>query len=249
MTSDTSESGQSRILIWDWTVRFFHWLTVLLVICMWSTADKHDIWKTLDQFLIDAGVSEYGWGAMGFHQRFGMCLLFLLIFRIYWGVFGSATARFAGFIKGPGAIVEYVKTLKTRPYKPGVGHSPLGALSVVALLIVLVSQLTTGMFTVDVDGIESGPLSHLVDFDTGRLFADLHEMSFRALYILIGLHILAVLFYQLYLKANLVIPMITGKRPANSVVQKQSLPPVRAPILAVGIGVVLSGVMVWLIWT
>ena len=226
-----------------------HWLTVLLVTCMWSTAEKHDIWKSLDKIVIDAGLSDYGWGAMGFHQRFGMCLLFLLIFRVYWGVFGSATARFAGFVKGPGAIFEYLKTLKERPYRPGVGHSPLGALSVVALILVLVTQLGTGMFTVDVDGIESGPLSHLVDFDTGRLFAELHEISFRALYILIALHVLAVLAYQLVLKANLVIPMVLGKRPAESVVQKQTLPPVRAPILAVGIGVVFSAGLVWLIWT
>jgi len=249
MTDSANTNAQSRILVWDWTVRVFHWATVLLIICMWSTADNHGIWKQLDQFVVASGWDEYPRGNMGWHRTFAIGLLFLLIYRIYWGVFGSTTARFSQFVKGPAAVRSYISALKERPYKPGLGHNPLGALSVIALLVVLTIQLTTGLFTIDVDGLESGPLSRHVDFDTGRLFATLHENSFRALYILIGLHVLAVVVYQFLLKANIIQPMIVGGRPAGSLKAGQPTQTVRASLLRVAIGVVFSCALVWLIWT
>ena len=78
------------------------------------------------------------------------------------------------------------------------GHNPLGALSVLALLGLLLAQIVLGLFAVDVDGIESGPLSTYVSFDTGRVAAEWHEAVFDVLLWLIGLHVAAVLFYLLY---------------------------------------------------
>lgn len=242
---------QSRIRVWDWTVRTFHWVLVLLILGMWSTAEGHGVWKQLDSFVVDAGWMEYGRGNMGWHRTIAIGVLFLLIYRVYWGVVGSTTARFSQFVKGPKSIMGYFKSLKDKPYKPSAGHNPIGALSVVALLLLLAAQLGTGLFTVDVDGLESGPLARHVDFDTGRLFADLHETAFRALYILIGLHVLAVAVYQFLLKANLVLPMFTGTQKKDTVKDVELLEskPVSAPILKVLIGVVLSAGLVYLIWT
>ncbi|MAP94831.1 MAG: Ni/Fe-hydrogenase 1 b-type cytochrome subunit [Ponticaulis sp.] len=236
----------SRITVWDWTLRSFHWLLVTLIICQWSTADNHGIWKQLDQLVVSAGWSQYGLGNMGWHRYFGYAVLFLLIYRIYWGIFGASTAKFSNFVKGPAAIMGYVKHLKEKPYKPGLGHNPIGALSVVALILVLVAQVTTGLFAVDVDGIESGPLSHMVDFDTGRMIAGLHENAFRALYILIGLHVAAILVYKFVLKANLVPPMITGKRPVAET-RETDIAPVNASPLIVILGVAVSAGLTWLI--
>ncbi|HTE42022.1 MAG TPA: cytochrome b/b6 domain-containing protein, partial [Steroidobacteraceae bacterium] len=90
------------------------------------------------------------------------------------------------------------------------GHNPLGALSVLALLVLLLTQISLGLFAVDVDGIESGPLSHLVSFDVGRQCAEIHEWIFNALMVFTALHVAAILYYLLLRRDNLIGPMITG---------------------------------------
>ncbi len=183
--------GPARIVIWDWTLRLVHWLMVLLVPALWWTA-------------------EQGW--MDWHQRFGLTLFTLIMFRLFWGLFGTWTARFGPMIKRLGALPSYARTALSSHEQATFGHNPLGILSVFALLIALSVQLGTGLFTVDVDGLESGPLSILVSFDTGRQFADIHELNFNILVALIALHIAAIAYYHFFLRDNLVAPMITGRR-------------------------------------
>jgi len=48
---------------------------------------------------------------MDWHYWSGLTLLGLLVFRIYWGFAGPETARFAQFVKGPGAVLAYVPKL------------------------------------------------------------------------------------------------------------------------------------------
>jgi cytochrome b len=178
-------------------------------------------------------------GHMDWHQYCGFTLLGLLTFRLYWGFFGSSTARFGQFVRGPGSIVSYLKG--RWPHVPG--HNPLGALSVVALLALMLGQVVLGLFTVDVDGIESGPLSTYVSFDAGRLAAQWHDKLFDVLLWLIGLHIAAVLFYLLFRKENLIGAMLSGKRACDS-----DQPPVkRASAVRLLIGVVLAGALTWLV--
>jgi len=181
---------------------------------------------------------------MGLHRQTGMAVLALIVFRIYWGLAGPPTARFARFVKGPGAILRYLKTLR-RPYRPSFGHNPVGALSVVAMLAALSVQVGSGLFAVDVDGIESGPLSHLVSFDTGRQIAEIHDASFNMLIALIVLHVVAVLFYWVALRANLIGPMVSGRR---TIGDDDDIPVVQpAPWLRVGVGVVITGAVVYFI--
>jgi cytochrome b len=132
----------------------------------------------------------------------------VLGFRIFWGFFGGSTARFSAFVRGPGAVVAYLRGA----FAPGPGHNPLGALSVVALLLLLIAQIALGLFAIDVDGIESGPLSHLVSFEGGRAAADWHEGVFELLKWLIALHVVAVFFYLFARKQNLIGAMLSGKR-------------------------------------
>ena len=245
MTSTDAAPVRSQ-KVWDWTVRTFHWGLVFLIACMWSTAEGHGIWETLDGFMVEQGWIAYGWGDMGWHRRIGMLVLFLWFYRVYWALFGASTAKFSDFVKGPGKVIAYVKSLTKGNYKPSTGHSPLGALSVVALILVVGTQVGTGLFTIDVNGLESGPLSKFLEFDTGRLFSEFHEMSFRALYILIALHVLAVLAYQFVLKANLVRPMLTGSRKAEEGAPEKT---VRAPLWNVALGVAIAIGLTWLVWT
>ncbi|MBY0421726.1 MAG: cytochrome b/b6 domain-containing protein, partial [Parvularculaceae bacterium] len=143
---------------------------------------------------------------MDWHRASGLFIVFLLFFRLQWGLFGGETARFGRFVKGPGGVFSYLKG--EAPATPG--HNPLGGWSVVAMLAALLLQATAGLFAVDIDGIESGPLSHFVSFDQGRLAADIHGAVFNALLALVGLHLAAILFYAVMRRKNLVGPMITG---------------------------------------
>ena len=212
-------SGKARILVWDWTIRLFHWTLAGLVAALWWTAEEN---------------------MMDWHQRAGLAVLGLLVFRIYWGVFGSRTAKFNQFIKGPRAILAYLGKLTQRPYKPAFGHNPVGALSVMALLVLLITQVVFGLFAVDVDGIESGPLARFVDFDRGRWFAEMHELTFNILMVFIILHLLAVAVYAVVLKTNLVRPMVTGRRAASDDADLETASQMNAPWWKIVIGVLIA---------
>lgn len=172
--------------VWDLPTRLFHWALVLLVALSWWTAET---------------------GRDALHLWFGYGVLFLLFFRIMWGFLGSSTARFSAFVRGPGAVVEYVRN---RFRWPLAGHAPLGALSVLALLALMLVQVGTGLFAVDEDGLFPGPLAHLAGVGASDSMTGLHEELFDWLLVLIGLHILAILLYRLALGRNLLGPMITG---------------------------------------
>lgn len=180
-----------QTIIWDWTIRLFHWLIVLLIPVMWWTAEE---------------------GMMDWHRRLGLTIFALIIFRIIWGVVGTWTARFVPMVRRLQLLPSYVRDLFARRNKPSFGHSPIGTLSVFALLAALCTQVGTGLFSVDVDGLESGPLAIFVSFKTGRELADIHEFSFDILVVLIALHIAAIALYRLLLKNDLVRPMVTGHR-------------------------------------
>jgi len=187
-------SSTSRLRIWDAPVRLFHWALVLLIGAAWWTAEQ----RMLD-----------------LHRLAGYSILTLVLFRIVWGFVGSDTARFSSFLRGPLDVARYVGSHMFRRGAPPAapGHNPLGGWSVVAMLALLITQVLLGFISVDVDGIESGPFAHLVEFDTGRAAAELHEFVFNVLLGVIGLHVAAVLFYLLFRRDNLIRPMFTGSRP------------------------------------
>jgi cytochrome b len=141
------------------------------------------------------------------HFWSGHALLFGLVFRILWGFAGSSTARFATFVKGPAAVLGYLRHGRSRQ----AGHSPLGALSVLAMLLALIVQIATGLIQIDDEDFVEGPLSGLVGFDTAVLAHDVHEASFNILLGLIALHLLAIVYYHLVRGRSLVRPMVTGR--------------------------------------
>ena len=147
--------------------------------------------------------------------------------------------RFVPMVRGLGSIKSYIRQLRSGEYRASFGHSPLAVLGVFALLLALATQVATGLFSVDVDGLESGPLAVLVSFDTGRQLAEIHELNFNLLAVLIALHVTAVALYHFVLKANLVGPMITGRRfrtdfPGNTIPRNHTRP------LPMAVAIVLS---------
>jgi cytochrome b len=206
--------------VWDIPVRLVHWLIVLLVASSWITA-------------------ETGW--LGCHRFSGYAILILVLFRIYWGFLGSATAQFAQFLRGPRTVARYMRTLSSRQVHPAsIGHNPLGGWSVIALLSLLLLQATLGLFAVDVDGVESGPLATHVSFEAGRQIARLHERTFNLLLLLISLHITAVFAHLLYKRENLIVPMLTGrKRMSREQVQAPDVAATRRALIGLAIAILL----------
>ena len=194
MPAERPATGTIVARIWDAPVRLFHWLLVGLLAFSWWSGEHHD---------------------MDWHRRSGYAILALLIFRIYWGFFGGRTARFAQFVRGPRAAFAYALALAKGRHATTPGHNPIGGWSVIAMLATLTVMVSAGLFSVDVDGLESGPLADYVSFDDGRAAAAIHHLVFNLLLGLVALHVLAVLFYLVRLRHDLITPMIHGRRRAR----------------------------------
>jgi cytochrome b len=176
---------QKRVRVWDLPTRIFHWSLVALVFA--------------------ALVSGFvGGKAMVWHGRFAIGIVGLLAFRIAWGFLGSTYARFSHFVRGPAAIRDYL-----RGRWQGLGHNPLGALSVLAMLAVLAAQLVTGLAAND-DIAFNGPLNNLVTKELSDRLTSLHRLNVWLIGALVALHLGAIAFYARVKKEDLVRPMLRG---------------------------------------
>ena len=212
-----------RIRIWDWPVRLSHWLIVALFAALWWTGENEQL---------------------DLHRDAGFLLLSVIIFRVLWGFVGSSTARFSDFMRGPRATGAYVgELIRGRTDRLTIGHNPLGGWSVMAMLALLAGELTLGLFTVDVDGDQPGPLAKFISFDQGRTVAGWHHWVFNGLLALIGLHLLAIAFYAVVKRDNLIGPMLTGAKPHPA----ETEPMTPAPLWRLAAAVVVSAALTWLI--
>ena len=180
----------NKILVWDLPLRLFHWLLVLLVVVSVISA-------------------KIGGNAMQFHLLSGYAVLALVLFRILWGFLGGAHARFASFVRGPAAVISYLRALPRHQAGQHLGHNPAGAWSVIIMLIVLLVQTGTGLFSND-DIATEGPLAKLVSKALSDRITGAHHLNVKLLYALIALHLSAVAYYLLYKRENLIKPMLTG---------------------------------------
>ena len=178
---------QHAIRLWDLPTRLFHWLLAVLVAAAFLT-----------------GLTGGNW--MVWHGRLGLAILGLLTFRLVWGLVGSTYARFIQFVPGPMTLLTYL-----RGGWQGLGHNPLGALSVLTLLGLLLLQTVSGFFTND-DIAFNGPLQDLVTKRTSDWLTGLHREAIWLLGTLIILHVAAVLFHTYMHKDNLITPMVTGMK-------------------------------------
>ena len=192
-----------KIRVWDLPTRLFHWLLALAVIGLVATG-------------------KIGGNLIDWHGRIGLLVVGLVVFRLVWGLVGSTYARFATFFPTPGRIVSYL-----RGEWRGLGHNPLGALSVFALLGVLTAQLLTGLIAND-DIAFVGPLYDLVGRDLSNLATGWHKLSVNLLIALVVLHLAAIMFYAHVKKDNLVKPMVRGWKdvPAGEPARGGGLPAV-----------------------
>ena len=178
------------IKVWDLPIRLFHWSVVICFAVSWGSVELFD-------------------NAMQVHLYAGYAMLTLVLFRVIWGFIGSGTARFSQFITGLRPTMAYASTLlKPRP-SYYLGHNPLGGWAVMAMLALLILQAMTGLFAND-DLLTSGPLAHWVGKDWSDTISEVHQIAFNFLLAVIGIHIVAVLFYRFFKHNNLIVTMITG---------------------------------------
>lgn len=181
----------NTVRIWDLPTRLFHWLLAVSVIGLIVTA-------------------KVGGDAMNWHFRLGYVVFALLLFRLVWGFVGGRWSRFASFFPTPTRLGRYLRG-QARP-EDHAGHNPLGAFSVLAMLLVLAAQVGTGLFSDD-DIAFAGPLTGLVAGSTVRAASSYHKDVGQLLVIgLVVLHLLAIAFYFFAKRKNLVRPMVTGDK-------------------------------------
>jgi cytochrome b len=176
------------IRIWDLPIRLFHWT---LVICIIASIISVNL----------------GGNAMQWHAYCGYTILALLIFRIIWGLLGSTHARFANFVPAKAALLAYLSGKS----QAVLGHNPLGALSVLGLLTVLLIQAITGLFADDEIAFQ-GPFAKYVSETVMGIFSQIHEANANVIYGLIALHLAAIFYYQKIKGENLIKPMVTGDK-------------------------------------
>jgi cytochrome b len=191
--------NQTR-LVWDLPLRVAHWSLVVCVAGSWATHY--------------AGIQWFAW-----HRRFGYAALVLVAFRIVWGLVGTRHARFANFVAGPRRVVAYLRDGGGREW---IGHSPLGALSVVAMLLLLLVQASTGLFAND-EIANAGPLYGWVGQDLSNRLTGWHAANSELLLAMIALHVAAVGWYALARRQGLLRAMLTGRKPARLVPPEQSI--------------------------
>jgi cytochrome b len=147
---------------------------------------------------------------MAWHFRLGYTVLTLLLFRLVWGFTGGVWSRFSTFVTGPASILRYLRGQGTE--RQSVGHNPLGALSVLALLAFLLLQVAAGFFSDD-EIATAGPLAKLAPGAWVSYATYYHtKVGKIVLFVLVQLHVAAIIFYRVRRKQNLVAPMLNGDK-------------------------------------
>ncbi len=177
------------VRVWDLPTRLFHWALVVCIVGLVTTA-------------------QIGGNAMEWHFRFGYSVLTLLLFRLLWGFVGGHWSRFSTFLYSPASLLRYLRGREVDGQP--LGHSPLGALSVFAILGLLLLQVGTGLFSDD-EIAAVGPLSKLASGAVVSQLTHYHKDIGKVIVlILVLLHIGAIAFYRIKRKKDLIRPMLIG---------------------------------------
>jgi cytochrome b len=191
--------ANGAVKAWDWPTRAFHWALVLGVISAWASF----------RFADAIGDPTLKW-----HRWNGYFVLVLVVFRLIWGVVGSSTSRFSSFVVAPGRAAAYAIDLLRGRDRKFLGHNPLGAWMIVALLAAVAAQGMLGLFSLEHNELVAGPLKRLVAHETSEAITKWHVWGFNAIMALAALHVAANSLYGVVKKDPLISAMVTGLKPA-----------------------------------
>lgn len=179
-----------EVPMWDLPVRLFHWAFVAFFAISWVSGQVGD---------------------RDLHYQSGMVLLGLVVFRLLWGLVGSPTARFAHFLRRPGAALRYLRhAFGQRLPSYSFGHNPAGGMMVAALILLVGVQAVSGMSSTD-DILFEGPLYGRWPDWLGPILEKVHKPLAIVLLALALLHILVIAAYRWLKRENLVRAMIVGR--------------------------------------
>jgi cytochrome b len=174
---------ETSVRVWDPFVRVFHWSLVSCVV--------------LNYFVVEDGETA--------HQVIGYIASGLVLARVAWGFVGSEYARFDNFFPTPARLRAHVMALRggRPPFHPG--HNPLGALMMIALMVLVLALGLTGFLQTTDAFWGNEPLQ------------ETHEAIASALIALAGLHAAVAIVMSRLERVNLVGAMFTGvkRRPGD----------------------------------
>lgn len=191
MAAGIASAGMA-MRVWDLPTRLVHWALAGLVVFSYATGMIGDTW-------------------MPWHLRSGYAILTLLLFRFGWGFVGSESSRFAAFLRGPSAAIEYLRALRSQRKPIIAGHNPLGGWMVVAMLATLAVQAASGLFA-DNEIDTQGPLAVKVSNALVSRLSTVHGINSWVVLGAVALHLAAIAVYALGLRTDLVTPMVTGSK-------------------------------------
>ena len=181
-----TEAPVQPVLVWDAPVRVFHWLMVLCFAGAYLTAES-EVWRLA-------------------HVTLGYTMAGLVAFRLVWGLTGTRYARFASFVRGPQAVLAYVRSMLRAQPDHHIGHNPAGAVAIVALLLLTAGIAASGW-------VVYNDLS-------GEWVAELHEVLSHAMLLVVGIHVAGVMVASALHRENLARAMVTGRKlgtPADAI--------------------------------
>lgn len=188
----------TRVRVWDAPLRIFHWALAIAIFYAWFSIE------------ILENMEHHFWA--------GYTILSLMIFRLLWGFFGGGLSRFSSWLSPFKDLPVYIKSLFNKSEgaekKQYIGHNPLGILSVIVLLSIVMFQAVSGLFATD--DYSSGPLYSYLSDDLASLISELHHDNFTLIEIFVGLHIVAVLYYQFVARKGLLSAMFNGYKKISS---------------------------------
>lgn len=167
----------SEIKVWDPLVRLLHWGLAMMVFSNFLNEDGHTP-----------------------HRWIGYAATAFIIVRLIWGFVGTQHARFSDWFPTPSRVIEYLKLKRTGQAPRYVGHNPLGALMMLALMALVINQGITG---------------YMMGTDTffgEKWLEEWHEITANLMLGLVGLHILGAILTGYQQKENLILSMIHGKK-------------------------------------
>jgi cytochrome b len=194
-----------NVKAWDWPTRAFHWTLVTCILIAWFSFQFAD---------------NIGDPTLRLHRWNGYFILILITFRVIWGFVGSSTSRFSAFITWPWNALRYGIQSFTGRGASYLGHNPLGAWMIVALLVAVTIQGTLGLFSLEHNELVAGPLKRLVSHETSVSITKLHVFGFNIILGLVALHVLANMLYQVVKGDPLIGAMLTGKKPDGDYVDQ-----------------------------
>lgn len=212
-----SRMQTATVTAWDLPTRVFHWALVALIASAWFSFEFSE---------------ELGDPRLVWHRWNGLAILTLMVWRLLWGIIGPRNERFTSFVRGPRAAISYARDLLANRPRHFLGHNPLGALLIVALLSVVTGIATLGLFALEHNDNAVGPLYKYAGEAWAKVFTKWHRLLFEpVLVILIAIHILANVFYAVVKKEPLITAMVTGRKPAGTYEDAFQAKPLERPVL------------------